>query len=142
MKKIKIIPINIYSCQFCGRDFETTKEYIITPEHSPICSNLCLFRFIYKILKDYDKETLYFIGKELNIIKKDMYTQKELSYNLTKHYVKMGLSSINKEAQCSSSNKQAQHHEHKQAHTQHILYNRMLSLSAEPKLNGVSSNVR
>lgn len=132
MKVINLNPINYYSCQFCERDFESDKELIIIKGNSPLCSQLCLFRFIFKILKGYDKNELDILAKELCISQKPLSLSHNLVYNLTKVIIKTKIPNINIEAQGSGSSKQAQIPEQKQAQAQHTLYNRVLSLSAEP----------
>jgi len=105
--------LSTYSCQFCQKDFQTDIEYIIIPHYCPLCSSLCLFRFIFKILYQYAENSLYFMAKELNIVKKDIHIKKELCYKLSQYFVKIGLSSINIDAQCSCSKFYTQQSEHK-----------------------------
>ncbi len=142
MKITLINPTNYYTCQFCFKDFKSDKEYIIIQEYSPLCSNLCLFRFIYRILRDYDEKMLNVIEKHFNINQKSLSLSQKRAYNLTKLIIKKEITNINIEAQGSGSKKQAQIPEQIQAQAQHIPYKGMLSLLAEPKLDGGSSYVK
>ncbi len=137
MKIIKVEQSNTYSCQFCRKEFRTNRNLKIITNHSPICSNLCRYRFIYQIVSSYSDKWLLYFGKHFNLSKKILDNRAELIFCLSKIFHKLMLSSINKEAQGSGSKNNARKVEHKapkemEAQAQKTLYNRVLSLPFEP----------
>jgi hypothetical protein len=93
MQIIEITPKNIYTCQFCGKDFETPKEEYINLGFNPVCSNRCKFRLIFNLFKKFNlsKENLLVLAKN-NDVKLDYSKEKDfepnfLTFELTKKVI-------------------------------------------------------
>jgi DNA-directed RNA polymerase subunit RPC12/RpoP len=93
---------NFYSCQFCGKVFESPKEFKINPGVYPNCCTRCDFKVLFRIIKNlgYSEENLRVCLDFLKI--KPKYTEEnklELNFayfELTKYFIKkIDLSSIN-----------------------------------------------
>ena len=65
MNEIPII--YYYSCNFCGKIFQSDKELKIIANVSPLCSNGCKYKRYYSILSDYSEEQIKSLFKILNI---------------------------------------------------------------------------
>lgn len=86
-----------YSCQNCGRWFESGQDHKIEVGFCPVCSNKCGFMIIYNFIKKqrFDDETLNLmlknIGKEQ---KTTSFKRNDALYEIAKFYNSKGLSNI------------------------------------------------
>ncbi len=86
---------NYYSCQVCGKEFESKEELLISPRISPLCSSHCIFMLYYQTIKLWNKNTLISCGNFLNIPNYDKLLNNTLLFEVTKKYPKASLTSIN-----------------------------------------------
>lgn len=126
---------NYYTCQVCGLEFESEQELAIKISSFPLCSNRCVFRLYYKIFASYSEEQLFSLAELLNIKDFEAQTYNNLVFSITKKYPRLSLFSINKQAQGSGSEKQAQKTEHKIGSGSQHLYIEMPEPIAEPVLD-------
>jgi len=77
-----LIP-NIYTCQFCYKDFETPSEEQIILGTYPLCSYRCQFNIIYRALKGYNLEQLKAISEVYQVKASKEKLVFELSRKLT-----------------------------------------------------------
>ena len=50
--------LNTYSCQVCGKHFQTKDDFVIIPGHSPLCCRRCKFKLAYRILNEYSNSII------------------------------------------------------------------------------------
>lgn len=99
-RSIEIIDFNVkytYTCQYCRKEFKSSKPLHIILNYSPLCSNICVFKKYYHILSKYRENTLISIRNILNIKKSSDFNKNTLIFEITKKYPKPNLSSINRE---------------------------------------------
>lgn len=56
-----------YSCQICQKPIKTTDKCFFQEFYSPICSQRCLFKLLYRILKTYNKKHITYLKKYYSI---------------------------------------------------------------------------
>lgn len=94
---IDIDPINVYTCQYCGLEFKTTKDFRIEPQIRPVCSSECKFSVIFRFIKNSgltDKELELMHKNTLKNPKMKGFNKNLAIYEISKHYAKWDLSSI------------------------------------------------
>jgi len=82
-----IIPINCYSCQFCGKDFNDKRELTIQKCVSPVCSYKCAFNVVYKIIKKYSPEQVQTLKDYFNLDVEENKIHFELTKKLMKEVI-------------------------------------------------------
>lgn len=97
MIPLNLISSNIYSCQFCNKEFETTEIYQIVVGISPVCSDYCFFRIVYNILSQYDNEQLQNLNSLIKTLNISSQGWKGTIFDNSKIYKKLILSSIKRE---------------------------------------------
>ena len=99
MKIINPIIKNCYSCQLCGKEFESNEEYNIIPGEAPICSNRCVFKKYYRIFADFDIKELVVVANSLKMTNFSIVNKNSLVFDITKKYKKDSLTTINSNRQ-------------------------------------------
>jgi len=90
---------NTYSCDVCGKFFDSKNELIKDPFNNflTICSKKCEFKFILDLIKkqEYSKENLKLLVKIIGKEQQSKEFNEDLAiYELSKYYQKIGLSNI------------------------------------------------
>lgn len=86
---------NTYSCQFCGKEFEDSRDLFIQFCVSPVCSYKCGFNVVYKLLKRYTPEQIQVLLDYFNL---DVEKNK-VHFELTKKLMKGEYSPVIQEVQ-------------------------------------------
>lgn len=75
---------NFYTCQFCGKEFESKAYEYIQVGVSPVCSYRCNFNVVYRIIKKYNPEQIEFLKDYFKVNLSD----NQLYFELTKRIIK------------------------------------------------------
>lgn len=95
--EIKEIQVRtFYTCQFCGKEFESKVDFYIVQAYFPFCNAYkCKFNFLYNLIKKlgYSEEELVFMLESIKV-KPSFNSEKHLELNstyfeLTKTYIKI-----------------------------------------------------
>ena len=83
-KEINIVPS--YSCQNCFKEFRSQEDLKIIPGKTPFCSDICEFRWNYKLVQktDFTNLQLQIYQKLLNNF--EPFSQQKVNYILTKFF--------------------------------------------------------
>lgn len=93
--EVKITPI--YSCQYCGKEFESSKDFVISPNFYPVCSHKCGFNVIYQFIKkqEFSSEMLEFMAKKAGFSSKTgEFNRQKAIFAISKFYKNRGLSTL------------------------------------------------
>lgn len=78
---------NTYTCQFCGKTFQTSKDLIICFKVQPVCSYKCYFNVVYHLLAEYPDNWLICLKEYFSINKNEDYNRKTHLFLITKKYL-------------------------------------------------------
>lgn len=73
-----------YSCQICQKFIIFPDKCYFEPDKSPVCSEKCLFRLLYRILKSYDKKDIDYLKKYYSIEDNEENKQNNALFLITK----------------------------------------------------------
>lgn len=95
MIEIPVKFFGIYACQVCQKEFRSKKDLIVVKNITPVCSNRCFFKVVYKIISQYDNNGLQGLHSALEMPNYCKIPKNEQIYEYCKKLVNKLLSSGN-----------------------------------------------
>ncbi len=97
MKQINITQLNEYTCQRtgCNNIIKGCEDIVIIQNVFPVCSDLCKFLVIFKILWSYDDLSINYLIKLLHLKQRGYYNREKRVFELSKKVYQILLSSVN-----------------------------------------------